>query len=520
MVHQKDSENWEDINWKYHQKVVFRLQKRIFKAVREGDIAKTHRLQRLLFNSYSARMIAIRQVTQLNQGRKTAGIDGKKALRTEERLKLEKHLKRHSRNWNHEGLKEIPIPKKDGTKRILKVPTIADRAWQCLVKLVLDPAHEATFHERSYGFRIGRSAHDAHKVIFLNLNKARKGWTKRILELDIEKCFDRISHDSILEKLISPEYLKRGIRKCLKAGVNPEFPQQGTPQGGVVSPLLANIALNGIERIGEFKDTDRKIRSKCVRYADDMIFFLKPEDNEVEILEKIEEFLKERGMNISQKKTRVTATTDGFNFLGWKFYIQKNGKFKSEPSEENFKNFQKKAKEIINCSNYGAEIKAMKLAPIIRGWRNYHKYTSMKGSRFGLWGLNERTRKVFIKQKSIDKHKAVKLVTSAFPYVNQKENGFNNVKGNKSPYDGDMTYWSKRSSNLYDGATERAMKKQNHKCGYCGLNFYNDEKVELHHKDCNHENWKVKNLLAVHSSCHHYIHMSKNRKDTRSSEAG
>ena len=520
MVHQKDSENWEDINWKYHQKVVFRLQKRIFKAVREEDTARARRLQRLLFNSYSARMIAIRQVTQLNQGKKTAGIDGKKALRTEERLKLERHLKENGKNWKHKGLKEIPIPKKDGTKRLLKVPTIADRAWQCLAKLVLDPAHEAKFHERSYGFRLGRSAHDAQRVIFMNLNKARFGWTKRVLELDIEKCFDRISHESILDKLISPEYLKVGIHKCLKTGINPEFPEQGTAQGGVISPLLANIALNGIEKIGEFKGTDGKIRSKCVRYADEMIFFLKPEDNEDEILEQIEEFLSERGMNVSQKKTKVTATTDGFSFLGWKFYIQKNGKFKSEPSEENFKTFQKKVKEIIKNSNYGAEVKAMKLAPIIRGWRNYHKYTSMKGSRFGLWGLNERTRRIFIKQKSIDKFKAVKLVKSAFPYVKQKQNGFNNVIGCKSPYDGDTTYWSKRSSKLYNGATEKAMKKQNHKCGYCGLNFLNEEKVELHHKDGNHGNWKTKNLLAVHSSCHHYIHMSKNRKDTRFSEAG
>jgi len=355
----------------------------------------------------------------------------------------------------------------------------------------------------------------------MNLNKARLGWTKRVLELDIEKCFDRISHEAILKRVICPEYLKRGINKCLKAGVSPQFPEQGTPQGGVVSPLLANIALNGIEKIGEFKGTDGKIRSKCVRYADDMIFFLKPKDDEKELLKQIEEFLSERGMNVTQKKTKVTATTDGFDFLGWKFFVQKNnGKFRSEPSEDNFKAFQKKAKEVINNSTYGAEIKATKLAPIIRGWRNYHKYTGMKGSRFGLWGLNERTRRVFIKQKSVDKHKAVKLVNSAFPYVNQKANGFNNVQGEKSPYDGDTTYWAKRSSHLYDGATERAMKKQSHKCGYCGLKLIDDEKVELHHIDGNHGNWKRNNLLAVHRGCHQYIHISKNRKETRFSEAG
>ena len=274
MVHQAiDSENWENLEWKYHLKTVFRLQKRIFKAVREDNIAKAKRLQRLLLNSYSARLIAIRQVTQLNTGKKTAGIDGKKALTHRERFALEKQLKKHSNSWKHQGLREIPIPKKDGTTRLLKVPTIADRAWQCLIKIAIEPAHEATFHARSYGFRPGRSTHDAQKVIFMNLNKARKGWTKRVLEIDIEKCFDRINHNAILDRVICPRYLKIGINRCLKAGTKPEFPNQGTPQGGVCSPLLANIALNGIERIGEFKGTDGVMRSKCVRYADDMVYF-------------------------------------------------------------------------------------------------------------------------------------------------------------------------------------------------------------------------------------------------------
>ena len=207
----------------------------------------------------------------------------------------------------------------------------------------------------------------------MNLNKARKGWTKKVLEIDIEKCFDRINHNAILDRVICPKYLKTGIDRCLKAGIKPGYPKQGTPQGGVCSPLLANIALNGIERIGEFKGTDGVIRSKCVRYADDMVYFLRPGDSSTELLQKIEEFLNERGMNVSQKKTKVTATTDGFNFLGWNFFVQKNNKkFKSKPSEANFKAFYKKVKNIVNNSSYGAETKARKLAPVVRGWRNYH----------------------------------------------------------------------------------------------------------------------------------------------------
>ncbi len=269
------------------------------------------------------------------------------------------------------------------------VPTIADRAWQCLAKYALEPAHEATFHERSYGFRTGRSAHDAQKTIFNNLRSQSNGIRKRILELDIEKCFDRISHNCIMESLIAPSRLKLGIFRCLKAGTNVGFPAQGTPQGGVVSPLLANIALNGIERIGEYKQSG-KITSKCVRYADDMTFFLKPEDDAQEILEKISEFLKARGMKVSEKKTKLTKSTEGFDFLGWNFRVQKNGKFRCTPSVENFKTFRKKVKQIVNCSNYGSTEKAKKLAPIVRGWRNYHKFGKMKGARNSLYYIQKR----------------------------------------------------------------------------------------------------------------------------------
>ncbi len=284
-------------------------------------------------------MLAIRQVTQLNQGKRTAGVDGKASLTFEQRLNLSEELKCHSNNWHHQKLREIPIPKKDGKTRILKVPIIADRAWQCLAKYALEPAHEATFHARSYGFRTGRSAHDVQKILQINLNSGANGKEKRILELDIEKCFDRISHASIMERLIAPRGIKTGIFRCLLAGVNPEYPEQGTPQGGVVSPLLANIALNGIEELHQ-----------SVRYADDMVFILKPEDDAKAILDRISQFLAQKGMKISEKKTKLTATTDGFNFLGWHFKVQTNGKFRCVPSVDNFKAFRQKVKHIVNNS--------------------------------------------------------------------------------------------------------------------------------------------------------------------------
>lgn len=352
------SESWKNLPWKKFRRNLFRLQKRVYKAVQVGDKRKAKSLQKLILKSTAARLLAIRQVSQLNVGKRTPGIDGKAKLTFEERFELSEELKCHSSNWYHQGLREIPIPKKDGKIRILKIPTIGDRTWQCLIKYALEPAHEASFHARSYGFRTGRSAHDAQKFLFDNLRSTANGKDKRVIELDIEKCFDRISHSAIMDRLIAPKSIKQGIFRCLKAGVNPEFPEQGTPQGGVVSPLLANIALNGIEKIHQ-----------SVRYADDMVIILKPKDNAIAILENISQFLCERGMKVSEKKTKLTATTDGFDFLGWHFKVQSNGKFRSTPSVDNFKAFRKKVKVIVGNSNYGATEKATRLAPVVRGWR-------------------------------------------------------------------------------------------------------------------------------------------------------
>jgi len=175
------SESWKSLPWKKFRANVFRLQRRVFKAVGVGDKRKARQLQKLILKSRAARFLAIRQVTQLNAGKKTAGIDGKKSLTFEERFALEELLKAKSSKWKHQKLRAIPIPKKDGTTtRLLKIPTLADRCWQCLAKYALEPAHEATFHKHSYGFRTGRSAHDAQKQVFQNLKSSSNGINKRI----------------------------------------------------------------------------------------------------------------------------------------------------------------------------------------------------------------------------------------------------------------------------------------------------------------------------------------------------
>jgi RNA-directed DNA polymerase len=214
------SELWKKLPWKKLRCNLFRLQRRVFKAVANGDKCKARSIQKLILKSRAATMLAIRQVTQLNQGKKTAGVDGKASLDFDERFALSIELNQNVNAWKHSKLREIPIPKKDGTTRMLKVPTIADRAWQCLAKYALEPAHEATFHSKSYGFRTGRSAHDAQKVLFNSLKSNSNGKGKRVLELDIEKCFDRINHNAIMDNLIAPKGLQLGIFRCLKAGTN------------------------------------------------------------------------------------------------------------------------------------------------------------------------------------------------------------------------------------------------------------------------------------------------------------
>jgi 5-methylcytosine-specific restriction endonuclease McrA len=303
-----------------------------------------------------------------------------------------------------------------------------------------------------------------------------------------------------MDNLIAPSGLKLGIWRCLKAGTNVGFPEQGTPQGGVVSPLLANIALNGIEDI-----------HPSVCYADDMVFFLKPEDDANGVLVKIRMFLHLRGMNISERKTKITASTDGFDFLGWHFKVQQNGKFRCVPSVDNYKAFRTKVKHIVNNSNYGATVKAKKLAPVVRGWRNYHRYCKMDGSRNSLYHIQHRAYRVFNKETKQNRYSSNKLLDEAFPAVPHSENKFVNVKGNKSPYDGDITYWSSRESKFYDGETSKALKRQNHTCAYCGHKVMPGEKIQLHHKDGNHSNWRKENLEALHESCHDYKHMGKAR---------
>jgi RNA-directed DNA polymerase len=448
-----DSQLWDKLPWKKFERQLFQLQNRLYNATKEQKTKKKiTSLQKLIAISHASHYLAVRQVTQLNVGKRTAGVDGKSSLTKTERMELAKELKMNWGNWKPSKLKKFTIPKKNGKTRILKVPTLKDRAWQCLVKYTIEPAHEATFHARSYGFRPGRSAHDAQRHLFQNLHKGSNGSTKRILELNIEKCFDRINHSKIMEMVIAPQKIKLGLFRSLKIGVNPEFPHQGTPQGGVVSPLLANIVLNGIDKI-----------HPSTRYADDMIFYLKPEDNEIEILEKVEKYLEQVGLNINKEKTKTSKTTDGFDFLGWHICVKRNGKVEVTPSSDNYEKLKEKVQGHLKNPMLNVEAKIAKLAPIVRGWRNYHKYIHIS-QKFRLWNLEREACKLFNTKKS-NNHEAIANMRKAFPKVASQIGRHECVSGERSPFDGDLLYWSKRNSKRYDGFIAKLLKKQQYSCG-------------------------------------------------------
>jgi RNA-directed DNA polymerase len=502
-------DKWKSIPWRKLRKIVFRLQVRIFKAQKNGNALLVRKLQKLLLSSKAAKLLAIRQVTQLNSGRKTAGVDKKKALEPSERLALYEVLVKNWKQWKHQPLKRVYIPKADGTRRGLGIPTISDRAYQCLIKYALEPAAEATFNAHSYGFRPGRSCHDVQKQVFNNLNGGlANGLSKRILELDIEKCFDKIDHKFLMQSIQIPKAAKQGVYRAIKAGVRGEFPssEAGTPQGGVISPLLANIVLHGLENVGnELKARNggrQRDAIKGFRYADDVVFILKPKDSPETLRQHIDTFLKTRGLKVKEAKTKIVHSTDGFDFLGWDFVVTPKGKFISTPSQKATNSIKTKVKEVMKDSRFTLEQRIDKCGSIVRGWRNYHRFCDM--SQHGLWALAHWTWKFIRKQGRYNRYQTNQVIHRAFPAIKRAANRFINVRENKSPYDGDFVYWSKRENANYDGITARLLKKQNHKCTECNLSFISGDIAELHHIDGNHSNWKPKNLEVMHRECHQH----------------
>ena len=532
---------WSDINWRKLERSVFKLQKRIYQASNCGNVKLVRRLQKLMMSSRAARALAVRRVTQDNQGKKTAGVDGIKTLTPKQRLllvnkiKLSNKVKPTRRVW-------IPKP---GTeeKRPLGIPTMHDRALQALVKLGLEPEWEARFEPNSYWFRPGRSSHDAIEAIF----GAVKQKSKFVLDADISKCFDRINHDVLLRKLNTYPTLRRQIRAWLKAGVmdgKELYPtNEGTPQGGVISPLLANVALHGMEQLikglapkFDMKRTSKNfqldVKSKLqsvslIRYADD--FVVLHEDYEVIKLckQEIEKWLGGIGLELKPSKTRLAHTLNklddtepGFNFLGFNVRQFPAGKYTSgsntrggllwfktiiTPSKESQKRHYKKVAEVINKSRGLSQSTLIKLLnPIIRGWCNYFSTAVSKKIFSKLrhlvfwkllkWGRHRHRNKgkVWTSRKYFktvegnnwvfttrEGNNPLKLIQHSSTVIKR----YVKVKGVASPYDGDWVYWSTRMGNHPQVSTRVAtlLKRQKGICAHCKNYFTDGDSIEVDH---------------------------------------
>ena len=383
----REAAEWYAIDWPTIHRNVRRLQVRIVQATKERRWGRVRALQRLLTHSYSGKVLAVRRVTE-NNGKATPGVDQEIWDTPEKKTQAVHALKR--RGYRSQPLRRVYIPKSDGkTMRPLGIPTMIDRGQQALHLLALDPVVETTADRNSYGFRQRRSCADAIGQCFLALKSANAQW---ILEGDIKSCFDKISHDWLLAHVPMDRVI---LQKWLKSGYMEKHvlheSMDGTPQGGIISPALANCALDGLERILLEKFPARKrLRSlggekpcvHLVRYADDFVITSKSKELlEGEIKPLVEQFLQGRGLELSPTKTVITHVEHGFDFLGQNVRRYPNGKLLIKPSKKNVGTFLNGIRRLIkDAHGMSAADLIDQLNPKIRGWANYHRHVVSKST--------------------------------------------------------------------------------------------------------------------------------------------
>lgn len=541
---------WADINWRLVQKNVRVTQHRITKATQEGNWRKVKSLQRWLTRSYSAKALAVKRVTE-NQGKRTAGVDQKLWDTPTQKIAAVGQLKK--RGYRPLPLRRVYIPKSNGKLRPLGIPTMLDRAMQALHLLALDPILETVSDPNSYGFRKNRSTADAMSQIFLQT--CRKVSAEWVLDADIEGFFDNINHNWMLDHV---QMDKTILRKWLKSGVVDReqlaATTAGTPQGGIISPALANWTLNGLESelityLGTLygKTKSSKLKVGIVRYADDFIITGSSRELLEEVIKPwIIQFLATRGLRLSEAKTRIIHINEGFDFLGWNFR-KYSGKLLIKPSKKNAQAFYEKLRKTIG-ENIGIKQEQLiqLLNPMLRGWAQYHSPVVAKEAfsrmeallfwRLRRWAKRRHQKKndAWISRKywrsidgrsqvfaaDIETHEGTKgrldlYSLQSTPIIRHKK-----IKGTYHPYDPQWEMYGETlrqermlESMSYRKEWIRLYVDQKGLCAVCGNAMDMDTGWHDHHLDyrVNGGSNALGNRVLLHPTCHAQVH-SQNLK--------
>ena len=564
-----ERDTWNDVDWISIQTNVRKIQYRIYEASRSGNTGRLHWLQNMLINRMDSKLLAVRIVTTLNKGRRTADVDKKVVTDSKLKFQLANSL---SLDGKSSPIRRVWIDKPGKVeKRPLGIPTIDDRAKQALAKLALEPEWEAKFEPSSYGFRPGRSPQDAIERIFTALHH---GVSKMVFDADIKKCFDQINQDALLIKLDTFPLMKRQVRAWLKSGVMEGYANsvkpseiletdEGTPQGGIISPLLANLALHGLEfhlknfvsEIPGLPYPGANRSSACkrkaltfVRYADDFVVIHRNKQILESCIEEVKIWLTNVGLEISEEKSALRDCREGFDFLGFRviqFMRKKTQKYKVKiyPSRKNQAKLLSRIRKIIQehkaVSSY--ELILM-LRPVIIGWGNYFKFSECSNvfsltrifQKVRAWVFRRDTRsgRLVVKQKYFPSgniynfagrphfdnwvlvgkstNKKGDVVENHLPHLIWVKSAKHiMVKGDSSPYDRSLAvYWSGRSTSYSPYSTRVAilLKRQKQFCPLCRRKFeiFDSLHWEVDHSIPRFQGGKdeYKNLQLVHKSCH------------------
>jgi len=373
-----DLADWDRVDWGQAEENVRRLRQRIFAASQAGDLARVRNLQKMMLRSRSNALVSVRRVTEVNAGRRTAGVDGRTVTDSQDKAGMAAWLQRGAAAWTPLPVRRVYVPKSNGRRRGLGIPVIADRALQALAVNALEPEWEARFEPKSYGFRPGRSCHDA----IVAIHTTSRGRNKRLwaLDADLAAAFDRLGHDHILASIGS--FPARGmVRQWLKAGVVEDEilapTDEGAPQGGVISPLIMNVALHGMEQAaGVGYQRNGNAVAGCpilIRYADDVIALCHTRQQAEQVQARLTGWLATRGLAFNQDKTKITHLDQGVDFLG--FEIRRfNGKLLTKPSKDALRRIRKRlSAEARSLRGANADAVIARLNPIITGWASYYR---------------------------------------------------------------------------------------------------------------------------------------------------